>query len=112
MGELKIIKGSTHRWQSTLRSDGVDDDLSTAVSVKVYMWTGSTPAKINGTAAILGDVTKNFIKVEYAPVADDVDTEGIFQLQWEVTFSGGTVSRFPSDGDAPDTVNIGTQIIT
>lgn len=36
--------------------------------------------------------------VSYTWQEGDTDTPGIYKLEWEVTYSGGEVQTFPSDG--------------
>jgi hypothetical protein len=39
--------------------------------------------------------------VRYRWSEDDVDTPGIFEAQWLVTYEGGGTQRFPTDPDRP-----------
>ena len=36
--------------------------------------------------------------VQYAQVAGDVDTADVFEAEWKVTYSDGSIQRFPNDG--------------
>lgn len=108
MGTFTFVKDSRQRWPSTLTSTAVDD-LSTATAVKVFMWLHTNKAiKIDGATATILSADTNTISVEYAPTAEDVDTVGIYDLQWEVTFPGSIPVRFPSD--EPDTIDITEKI--
>lgn len=46
-------------------------------------------------AAVIENPTTN--AVYYAPTADDVDEEGGYFIDWEVTYSSGKVETFPND---------------
>lgn len=104
---LQIIKGDTAKWACTLTGGG---DLSSAQSVKVFMWDAldHTNLVIDDQVGTIVSAQADAIEVEYAPAAGEVNTEGSYQLQWEVTFTGNIVARFPSR--SPLVVIIGSQI--
>lgn len=46
--------------------------------------------------------------VQYAQATGDVDTADIYETEWKVTYSDGTIQRFPNDGyyDTVVTANV------
>ena len=69
----------------------------TGASVQFVMraLTATTPA-INASATIGSPSTAG--KVSYTPTATDTATAGMFNAYWIVTFGGGAVQRFPTNG--------------
>lgn len=103
MGQIINIKrGDTKGiFVDTLKVDGVAVDL-TGATVRFLMRRTSKPAKsVNQAAAITSPTTGD---VQYQPVAQDIDTEGAYEQEWEVTFQSGKILTFPN-GDF-NTVNI------
>jgi hypothetical protein len=98
MNPVLIKRNDTKgKFIDTLTLDGVPVNL-TGCTIKFLMRrrgrsTGS-PETLVRTAAITGDPTQG--KVEYQPVAGDVDKEGIFDHEWQVTFVDGKILTVPN----------------
>jgi hypothetical protein len=56
---------------------------------------GATSVTVDATAQIVNEATGI---VQYNWVADDTDTVGSFQAEFEVTYSDGTIETFPNNG--------------
>ena len=76
-------------------SDGSIPDLTSASVLFIATYQGSTVVKINAAATILDVPTAS---VEYPITADDSDTAGNFNVEWEVTFADASVMTFPTTG--------------
>lgn len=98
MTSVKIKRNDTKgKFIDTLTLDGVPVNL-TGCSIKFLIRrrgrsTGS-PETLIRTAAIAGDPTLG--NVEYQPVAADVQQEGIFDHEWQVTFPDGKILTVPN----------------
>ena len=79
--------------QQLLDSDGNAVDI-TGATIK-FLMARRGPLKVNGTATIVTAATG---MVKYQWVAADTDTVGLYQIEWEVTYSGGGVETFPNEG--------------
>ena len=68
----------------------------TAATVKFIMTVvgGSTP-KTAAAGAIVDGPTGI---VSYTPTGTDTDTAGIYNAEWEITYSGGSKQTFPDPG--------------
>ena len=79
-------------------SDGAAVNL-TGASVDFVMRlaspAGTTP-KVNADAVVVGTPTNG--QVSYTTQAADLNTVGTYFVEWEVTFGGGGVQRYPGDG--------------
>ena len=81
---------------AVLNQAGAAVDLSTATGVLFLMRSRSTgAAQINAAATVTGAGSG---EVTYTPVAGDLDTPGLFDAEWQVTFASGQVATFPSGG--------------
>ncbi len=56
---------------------------------------GSTTVVVDGVAQIVNEATGI---VQYNWVADDTDTVGSYQAEFEVTYPDGTIETFPNNG--------------
>ena len=56
---------------------------------------GATSVTVDATAQIVNEATGI---VQYNWVADDTDTVGSYQAEFEVTYSDGTIETFPNNG--------------
>ena len=56
---------------------------------------GKTSVTTDSTAQIVNEATGI---VQYNWVADDTDTVGSYQAEFEVTYSDGTIETFPNNG--------------
>lgn len=65
-------------------------------------------AKIDAEATPDADQTENTGYVDYTFTEDDLDTQGIYRAEWEVTYSGGAVETFPTPGF--DHINVGPDL--
>ena len=84
---------------ATLYTNGVVRDL-TGSSVVLYMRNRAT--RINKiAAAAVTIVTPTAGTVSYQPSALDVDTEGLYDLEWRETTLAGKTNHYPSDGFEP-----------
>lgn len=95
-GKLKQKKGSTlpALEMQLVETDGTPVDLTTATGVEFRM--GITPGspKVDAAAIV---VTASEGRVKYEWVSGDVDTVGIYNGEWVVTFDDG-VQVVPSSG--------------
>ena len=80
---------------ATLLQDGLPYDL-TGATVNFHMrLNGAALAKVDSVVTII-DSTGGI--VEYDWQAGDLDTPGIYQLEWEVTNPDTSITTFPSSG--------------
>lgn len=84
---------------ATLYTNGVARDL-TGSTVVLYM--RNRNGRINKIAgAAVTVVTPTAGTVSYQPSAGDVDTEGVYDLEWRETTLAGKTNHFPSSGYEP-----------
>ena len=68
----------------------------TAATVRFHMRAvGASSATVDGSAAI---VNEDQGAVKYTWQAGDTATAGIYEAEFEVTYSGGAIETFPNDG--------------
>lgn len=82
--------------EATLKdSDGNAVDISGG-SVTFHMRAkGETTTKVNASAKIVDSANG---KVKYEWASGDTDTFGMFDAEWEVKYSDGSIETFPSNG--------------
>ena len=112
--DLVIHRGDTKPWVIKLKQTATGSggfapvDLTTAVSVKYYArLVNATSNKIDGKLCSVALATAG--KIQLTPATGDVDTAGTYKAYSKVTWSDGTISRFPTrdlGGDKFDTVLI------
>lgn len=99
MADDFVIKKGDRREpiQRTLKgSDGNPVDLTTASSVKFLMrLLGSGTLKVNAAAAIVAPATNGVVRYNWG--ANDTDTSGVYEAEWEVTYGDATKQSFPND---------------
>lgn len=78
-----------------IKDSGLPFDLSDVTSVKFFMkdYRGQ---KVDGTAEVDNDPATG--KVYYWWVSGDTDLEGVFQGEFELTFTDGKKQTFPNKG--------------
>lgn len=68
----------------------------TAATVNFHMRaTGSSTATVDASAIV---VDEDAGTVKYEWVTGDTATSGIYEAEFEVTYSGGVIETFPNDG--------------
>lgn len=97
--DLRIKKDATGVWEFILRDRSGRVDLSTASSVTLYVTDSAGALKIDGgSCTIVTPQTGDDLgKVRYAPVVANVDTAGVFNAEFKVTWSDGKNDKFPDD---------------
>ncbi len=97
---LTIKRGDTQTWELTVKENGSAVDISGVSTANLYMRKhGATTNKIDGKATtVVDDGTMGLRgRINYLPIAADVDEPGSFDAYFLVTWPGGTEARFPSD---------------
>ncbi len=79
-----------------LDGNGVPANVTGATVVFSMRVKPSGTVKVNAQAATVVDGGGGL--VEYGQVAADVDAANIFESEWKVTYSDGSIQRFPNDG--------------
>src|SRR4029077_9532007 len=95
---VKIKRNDTKgKFIDTLTLDGVPVNLS-GCTIKFLMRRRGrsigSPETLIRVASITGDPTLG--KVEYQPVAADVEQDGIYDHEWQVTFVDGKILTVPN----------------
>ena len=75
---------------------GAAVDLTGAAAKFIMRLVGAATTKVNATATIDPDQVANKGKVSYTWVTADTDTAGIYQAEWQITFSGAKPQTFPN----------------
>lgn len=95
---FKITQGDTAKPLEVVLSDNNGVVNLTDCSVKIYMaYQGTTTKKINGAACTVLSASEG--KVRYSFISTDVDTVGIYDVQFVVTNSANKLTTFPTDTD-------------
>lgn len=79
--------------QQLLNGDGTPANITGATGIlfKLHPENEAAPYKVNAAATIIDAPTG---VVEYAPGANDMDTLGLYYLEWDVQF-GSLTETFP-----------------
>lgn len=98
-----ITQGSTApAYTATLtHPNGNPVDLSTAVSVTLYVSNYFTNAVSDGSATIVNAPTG---QVSYTWQPQDLSIPGVYAAEWEVLWTGGGTGSYPKDGYATVTI--------
>ena len=75
---------------------GAAVDLTGASVVFVLRRREATTATVNAAATVVGSASDG--RVKYSWGASDTATTGTYDAEWQVTFSGGLVEKFPNAG--------------
>lgn len=91
-----VKEGDTEAvFTATLKDNaGAVVDL-TGAAVDFVMALPNTTPKVNDTATVDDPLLGT---VSYTTGATDLDEVGTYFVEWEVTFGGGGIQRFPGDG--------------
>ena len=103
---INIKQGDTKGiFVDTLKLDSVPIDLTGSQILFLMRRRGKAYKHVSQTGTIISPLTGD---VQYQPVAADVDTAGVYEQEWQVTFPSGKILTFPNaSGDgAYNTVNI------
>jgi len=77
---------------------GAAVDLTGTTCKFIMRRVGASAPKVNTAAVVDPDQVNNKGKVSYTWVGTDTDTAGVYEAEWQVTFSGGKAETFPNDG--------------
>lgn len=81
--------------EATLKDANGNAVSLSGASVRFHMMPKSGTAKVDAAATIT-DAANGKVKYEWA--VGDTDAFGMFDAEWEVTYSNGTIETFPSSG--------------
>jgi hypothetical protein len=96
MAALYVKKGDVGVPITATLTDKADAPVNlVGAEVDFVMALPNTAPKVNADAVITDAATG---KVSYTTIAADLNTVGTYFVEWEVTFSGGGIQRFPGDG--------------
>lgn len=94
----KISKGDTAKPLDVVLTDANGVVNLTDCTVRIYMtYQGTTTKKIDGAACTLTNASEG--KVRYNFITTDVDTIGIYDVQFVVTNAANKTTTFPTDTD-------------
>ena len=79
--------------KNLLDADGNPADLSTANTV-VFIMTAGTAAKVDRVPVVVTDAPAGEVAYQWAEA--DTDTSGVYDGEFEVTFTDGGVQTFPN----------------
>jgi hypothetical protein len=84
---------------ATLKDANNDPVDLTGTSVKFIMrLVGATTPKVNAAGVVDSNQVTNKGKVSYPWIAADTNAGGVYEAEWQVTFSGAKPETFPNDG--------------
>lgn len=79
-------------------ADGDDTVIPvTGATVKFFMRASDGTVKVNGDGVVV-DGPNGIIQYDWDGGAGDTDTVGVFNAEFQVTFSGGEIETFPNKG--------------
>jgi hypothetical protein len=100
--EIQIVAGWTSPLKLALQSGGEAYDLSGATAQLVVTNANGASVTMAGTVTVTSAAGG---RLEYAPVAADFATAGVYSARVKVTDSGGKISFFPNKEPIRITVN-------
>lgn len=87
--------------------DGKGDIVNvTGATVRFHMFDQDGVVKVDAAAVINAGAAGD---VQYEWIADDTDTAGFYDTEFEVTYSGGRIETFPNNSF--DRVHIGKDLV-
>ena len=93
---IEIKRGDTSaKFQDNLTINGVPVNLGGGCIARFILRRHGKPQKVVSALAIIID--PNAGGVEYQPVVDDIDEEGVYDMEWEITFPSGQILTFPNN---------------
>lgn len=79
-------------------ADGVPVPLTGQTVKFILRQVSADTAKVNASATIDADQDANPGRVTYAPTAADVDTAGVFYVEWQATNGSSLTLTYPNGG--------------
>lgn len=86
--QAALTSGTTSATQTAV-------DLTTATSIILVLKSTSGGQASRKTGSVVGGPTNGIVK--YIWQAGDTATSGVFNAEWEITFSAGRIQSFPND---------------
>jgi len=80
----------------TLTLNGAPVPLSGVTEARFFMRRRTKPYKHVNALGNITDAPNG--KVEYQPLAADVEQAGVFEQEWQITFASGLLLTFPNNG--------------
>jgi len=96
MSTFYIKRRDTSPIYRAILKDGDDAIVDvTGATIRFHMFDQTGTSKVDAAAVINSGTAGD---VQYEWTADDTDTAGFFDVEFEVTYSGGRVETFPNYG--------------
>src|SRR3954470_5483824 len=99
MGTVNIKRGDTKGlFIDTLTINDVEMDLIGSTAKFIMRRRGKVAKVVNQAATIVldPDATEPRRTIQYQPILADVETEGVYEQEWQVTFPSGKILTFPN----------------